>query len=106
MVIRDSVIPTVAMASDPRRETKKMSTSAKTDSMIISSTMGMLRSMMALLSGICVKSLSEPPIASRKSRKNWRNKDFGCFELRLICDIELRIIGLKRKQSDAPALEV
>jgi hypothetical protein len=55
--------------------------------------MGMLRSIMALLRGICVKSLSEPPMASRRSLKNWRNKEFENLELNLICDMELRIIG-------------
>ena len=92
MVISDSVIPTVAIASAPRRETKNISTSAKTDSMIISRTMGMLSNMIALLSGIWVKSRSEPEIASRKSRKNSRTEDFENLDLILICDIDLRII--------------
>ncbi len=40
-VIRASVMPTAAMASVPRRETKAMSTTANTDSIDISSIIGM-----------------------------------------------------------------
>ena len=36
----DSVMATVATASAPRRDTKKMSTTAKSDSIDISSTIG------------------------------------------------------------------
>ncbi len=60
-------MPTVATASAPRRDTKKISTRAKTDSMIISSTMGMLSKRMAFPRGIWVKSLSDPAMASRRS---------------------------------------
>jgi len=67
--------------------------------------MGILSKIMALLKGIFVKSLSEPPIASRKSWKSSRKKDLGKLDLILICDIDLRIIGLKREKSDGPALK-
>lgn len=69
IVSNDSVIPTVAIASAPSFETKKMSAMAKTDSMIISRTIGMDNRMIALLNGTEVKSLSVPEIASRMSDK-------------------------------------
>src|SRR6266496_551996 len=43
MVMSVSVIPTVAMASGPRRDTQKTSATANTDSMIISITIGTAR---------------------------------------------------------------
>ena len=43
----DSVRPTVATALAPRRPTQKTSTTAKSDSRTISSTMGMARSRIA-----------------------------------------------------------
>jgi hypothetical protein len=46
-----------------------MSTRAKTDSMIISRTMGILSNIIALLKGIFVKSRSDPPMASLRSLK-------------------------------------
>src|SRR5262245_2090928 len=64
MVISDSVIPTVAMASGPRRPTKKTSATAKTDSMNISRTIGTASNTTALPIGASVKSWFEPRTAS------------------------------------------
>jgi hypothetical protein len=55
-VNRDSVMPTVAMASAPRRETKKASTMPNKDSMHISRIMGMARRRMARFRSPLVKS--------------------------------------------------
>src|SRR5678816_4935560 len=60
----DSVTPTVATACAPRCPTKKMSTTAKTDSISISRTIGMARSTMARLTGASVKSCCDPWMAS------------------------------------------
>jgi hypothetical protein len=49
MDIIDSVMPTTATASAPRCESQKMSTTAKIDSITISSTIGMARRKMARL---------------------------------------------------------
>jgi hypothetical protein len=54
IVMIDSVIPTTATASLPRRETQKTSARAKSDSMIISKTMGTARRRTARLSGAAV----------------------------------------------------
>ncbi len=54
IVISDSVMPTVATASAPRRPTKKMSTTANTDSISIPSTMGTASRMTARPTGACV----------------------------------------------------
>jgi hypothetical protein len=59
-VIMASVRPTVASASVPRRETKKASVRAKTDSMTISRTIGMASSTIARPIGPVVKSSSLP----------------------------------------------
>ncbi len=64
MVIMASVRPTVATASVPRRETKKASVRAKTDSMTISSTIGIASRTMARPIGPDVKSSSLPVRAS------------------------------------------
>ena len=50
----DSVRPTTAMASRPRRATQKMSTTVNSDSMSISRIMGTARSRTARLSGSAV----------------------------------------------------
>ena len=52
----DSVSPTAATASAPRRATKKMSVTAKTLSIAISSTIGTASSRIARCSDPCVKS--------------------------------------------------
>ncbi len=68
MIVKsDSVIPTVAIASGPNLDTKKISAMAKTDSIIISKTMGIANNKMALLNFSVVKSLSLPEMASRMS---------------------------------------
>ena len=54
MNISDSVSPTVATASAPRRPTKKMSATANTDSISISSTIGTASSTTARPIGACV----------------------------------------------------
>ena len=69
MVSMDSVIPTVATASGPNFETKNMSTTAKMDSITISSTMGTERRKIARPRLPSVKSCCEPAIASRTSRQ-------------------------------------
>ena len=56
----DSVRPTVATASEPSRDTQKMSTTAKSDSIDISRTIGTARRTTALLTETCVKSSSDP----------------------------------------------
>ncbi len=61
----DSVRPTVATASAPRRPTQKTSTTAKRDSSTISRTIGMARRKMARLRLPVVKSWCEPRSASR-----------------------------------------
>src|SRR6266849_4951572 len=61
----DSVRPTVATASAPRRPTQKTSTTAKRDSSTISITMGMARRRIARLRLPAVKSWCEPRRASR-----------------------------------------
>ncbi len=68
-VINDSVRPTVATASAPSLETKKMSTTAKMASIIISSTMGMDKRKMPRPRCPSVKSCSVPLIASFMSRR-------------------------------------
>src|SRR5688572_24123857 len=69
MVIIDSVIPTAVTASAPSFDTKKTSTTAKTDSMAISITMGTARRMIARPIDPSVKSCLEPRTASRKEAK-------------------------------------
>lgn len=64
MVITDSVKPTVAMASAPKRDTNQMSAMEKRDSMTISRTIGTERMNMALPTLLSVKSRSVPAIAS------------------------------------------
>jgi hypothetical protein len=54
IVIRDSVIPTVAIASAPSLPTKKTSATANTDSMSISSTIGTANNTTAWPIGACV----------------------------------------------------
>src|SRR6266851_5467040 len=66
----DSVRPTVAMASAPRRPTQKTSTTAKRDSRTISITMGMARRRIARLRLPAVKSWCEPRRASRTDLQN------------------------------------
>src|SRR6267154_5028868 len=61
----DSVRPTVAMESAPRRPTQKTSTTAKRDSSTISMTMGMASRRIARLRLPVVKSWCEPRRASR-----------------------------------------
>ena len=63
-VRRASVTPTVATASGPSRDTKSMSTMAKTDSITISNTMGMESNRMARPKPPSVKSCSVPRTAS------------------------------------------
>jgi hypothetical protein len=64
IVISDSVIPTVAMASAPKRPTKKTSATAKTDSITISRTIGTASNTTALPMGASVRSCVEPRTAS------------------------------------------
>lgn len=66
-VIRASVMPTAAMASVPSRETKAMSTTANTDSMSISSIIGMASRPSARLIGPDVYSTS---LSRSDSRRN------------------------------------
>ena len=70
MVSTDSVRPTVATACTPTRPTKKISTTAKSDSITISSTMGTDSKKMARRMLPVVKLVSEPCRAIRRSRKN------------------------------------
>src|SRR5471032_176028 len=65
IVISDSVMPTVATASAPRRPTKKTSATANTDSISISSTIGMASSITARPMEISVKLAVDPRTASR-----------------------------------------
>src|SRR5476649_2560643 len=65
MVISDSVMPTVATASAPRRPTKKTSAMANTDSISISSTIGMASSSTARPMEISVRLAVDPRTASR-----------------------------------------
>ena len=60
-----SVRPTVATASAPSRATQKMLTTANSDSISISSTIGIASSGTARRIGIAVKSCREPASASR-----------------------------------------
>jgi hypothetical protein len=69
-VIIDSVMPTVATASAPRCATKKTSATAKTDSMAISTTMGIARSRMARPRSPSVKSCRLPRSASLTEAQN------------------------------------
>src|SRR5713101_4963189 len=66
----DSVRPTVATASAPRRPTQKTSTTAKSDSSTISRTMGMARRRIARLRLPAVKSWCDPRRASRTELHN------------------------------------
>src|SRR2546427_3259776 len=66
----DSVRPTVATASAPRRPTQKTSTTAKRDSRTISMTMGMASRRIARLRLPVVKSWCEPRRASRTELQN------------------------------------
>src|SRR5882724_7172016 len=66
----DSVRPTVAMASAPRRPTQKTSTTAKRDSNTISRTIGMASRRIARLRLPAVKSWCEPRRASRTELQN------------------------------------
>src|SRR6266581_1613525 len=66
----DSVRPTVATASAPRRPTQKTSTTAKRDSSTISMTMGMASRRIARLRLPVVKSWCEPRRASRTELQN------------------------------------
>src|SRR6185436_7320601 len=70
-----SVSPTVATASGPSLPTQKMSTTAKTDSPIISRTMGTASSRMARPIDSLVKSRCEPRMASliRRQRLSGRS---------------------------------
>src|SRR3954463_11702443 len=61
----DSVRPTVATASEPSLDTQKMSTTANSDSIDISSTIGTARRITARPTGTCVKSSCDPRMASR-----------------------------------------
>src|SRR5215831_12644880 len=61
----DSVSPTVATASDPSLDTQKMSTTAKIDSIDISSTIGTARRTTARPTVTSVKSSWLPRMASR-----------------------------------------
>jgi hypothetical protein len=70
MVIIDSVIPTAATASGPSLETKNTSTTAKTDSMAISTTMGTANRKIAFRMEPSVKSRREPRTASRIVAQN------------------------------------
>ncbi len=73
IVMSDSVIPTVATASGPSFDTKKMSTTAKIDSISISSTMGTESKRIALPSLPVVKSCSVPLTDSQMSRSSCFN---------------------------------
>ena len=64
-VSRLSVRPTAAMASAPSFDTQKMSAIANTDSITISSTMGMASRKTARPSGSAVRSWRDPRSASR-----------------------------------------
>jgi hypothetical protein len=66
----DSVTPTVATASDPSRETQKMSTTANSDSIDISRTIGTASMSTARPTGTFVKSSDDPRIASRMVAQN------------------------------------
>jgi len=68
MAMSDSVRPTAATDAAPSLETKKMSATAKTDSITISSTMGIARSRMAWLSGPSFGFPPRPRSASRMRR--------------------------------------
>ena len=83
MVISDSVIPTVAMASAPSLATKNMSTTAKMASIIISITIGTASRNIALLILPLVKSCSVPAIASLRAVNNvlYLCKDFSNSDL-------------------------
>ena len=61
----DSARPTVAIASAPRRATQNTSTMKNSDSITISRTIGMARSMMARPRLPSVKSCCDPWMASR-----------------------------------------
>src|SRR5258707_14185314 len=61
----DSVRPTVATAFDPSLDTQKMSTTAKSDSIDISSTIGIAKRITARPTDTFVKSSCEPRMASR-----------------------------------------
>ena len=65
MAIIDSVIPTAATASGPNFETKKTSTTAKSDSIAISMTIGTASRTMARGIEPSVKSWRDPRMASR-----------------------------------------
>ena len=67
IVIPDSVSATAAIASSPSFETKKMSTTAKSDSITISSTIGMASRMTARFSGPAVGSPPVPRTAWTKT---------------------------------------
>src|SRR5229473_1388167 len=64
MTSMPSVMPTVAVASAPRCATKKISTMPKSDSIVISSTIGTANNTMARSMEIAVKSCFEPNKAS------------------------------------------
>src|SRR5262245_8816894 len=70
MISIDSVSVTVAIASGPSFDTQKMSATANTDSMTISSTIGTASSRMARPSGSEVKSWRAPRSDSRTSDQN------------------------------------
>src|SRR6185503_19834709 len=70
MISIDSVSVTVAIASGPSFDTQKMSATANTDSITISSTIGTASSRMARPSGRDVKSWRAPRSDSRTSDKN------------------------------------
>ncbi len=70
MVIIASVRPTVATASGPSRPTRNTSTTAKMDSITVSSTMGTASRKMARPMEPWVKSWCEPRMASLRAAQN------------------------------------
>ena len=94
MVIDDSVIPTVATASAPSLDTKNMSTTAKTDSIIISKTIGIESMSNALPILSLVKSRSVPDIASfisvhsdcHRMDFSWAKNDIGFLSVMIKMD--------------------
>src|SRR6266700_4000150 len=85
-----SVMPTVAVASAPRRATKNMSTMPKSDSMAISRTMGTARRMIARSIEMAVKSCRDPAMASLIKANKFEILDGEGF-----CTIELKHLSIK-----------
>ncbi|MBA7528136.1 hypothetical protein ES705_20319 [subsurface metagenome] len=91
MVNNDSVIPTVATASEPSFDTKKMSTRAKIDSITISRTMGMESNKIARPSLPSVKSISVPRMDSTISFRIFLNLETSAWCTEVIFPLLLAI---------------